>query len=87
MVPQIVKIECIVVNSEVEALILENELIKKHKPKYNILLKDDKKNSEEEVVIPQRSVPDDSEYSFRSQNVEEDTDDIIPSFLRRRGNF
>jgi len=43
MVPQIVKIECIVVNSEVEALILENELIKKHKPKYNILLKDDKK--------------------------------------------
>ena len=43
MVPQIQKIECIVVNSEVEALILENELIKKHKPKYNILLKDDKK--------------------------------------------
>lgn len=43
MVPQIKKIECIVVNSEVEALILENELIKKHKPKYNILLKDDKK--------------------------------------------
>ena len=43
MVPQITKIECIVVNSEVEALILENELIKKHKPKYNILLKDDKK--------------------------------------------
>ena len=43
MVPQIEKIECIVVNSEVEALILENELIKKHKPKYNILLKDDKK--------------------------------------------
>ncbi|MBQ8848593.1 MAG: excinuclease ABC subunit C [Candidatus Gastranaerophilales bacterium] len=43
MVPQIKKIECIVVNSEIEALILENELIKKHKPKYNILLKDDKK--------------------------------------------
>ena len=43
MVPQIKKIECIVVNSEIEALILENELIKKHKPKYNVLLKDDKK--------------------------------------------
>ena len=33
MVPQIEKVECIVVNSEIEALILENELIKKHKPK------------------------------------------------------
>ena len=43
MVPQIKKIECIVVNSEIEALILENELIKKYKPKYNVLLKDDKK--------------------------------------------
>ncbi len=43
MVPQIKRIECIVVNSEIEALILENELIKKHKPKYNVLLKDDKK--------------------------------------------
>ena len=43
MVPQIERVECIVVNSEIEALILENELIKKHKPKYNVLLKDDKK--------------------------------------------
>ncbi len=43
MVPQIERIEFIVVNSEIEALILENELIKKHKPKYNVLLKDDKK--------------------------------------------
>ena len=43
MVPQIVRVECIVVNSEIEALILESELIKKHKPKYNVLLKDDKK--------------------------------------------
>ena len=43
LVPQIERIEYIVVNSEIESLILENELIKKHKPKYNILLKDDKK--------------------------------------------
>ncbi len=43
MVPKIAKITCIVVDSEVEALILESELIKKYKPRYNILLKDDKK--------------------------------------------
>ncbi len=43
MVPQIKRVECIVVNTEVEALILESELIKKYKPKYNVLLKDDKK--------------------------------------------
>lgn len=43
MVPQIVNLEYIITNSEAEALILESHLIKKHKPKYNILLKDDKK--------------------------------------------
>ncbi len=43
MVPKINKIEFIITNSEIEALILESHLIKKHKPKYNILLKDDKK--------------------------------------------
>ena len=43
LVSQIEKLEYIITNTEVEALILENHLIKKHKPKYNILLKDDKK--------------------------------------------
>ena len=43
MVPQIERIEFIITNSEVEALILESHLIKKYKPKYNVLLKDDKK--------------------------------------------
>jgi len=42
LVKRIVDFEFIVVDSEVEALVLESNLIKKHKPKYNILLKDDK---------------------------------------------
>ncbi len=43
MVPQIADIKYIVVDTEIESLILESQLIKKHKPKYNVLLKDDKK--------------------------------------------
>lgn len=43
MVPQIVSFKYIVTDTEVEALILESHMIKKHKPKYNVLLKDDKK--------------------------------------------
>lgn len=43
LVSKIEKMEYIITDSEVEALILEAHLIKKHKPRYNILLKDDKK--------------------------------------------
>jgi excinuclease ABC subunit C len=39
---KIADVEFIVTDTEVEALILENTLIKQHRPKYNILLKDDK---------------------------------------------
>lgn len=42
LVDEITDFEYITVNSEVESLILENNLIKKYNPKYNILLKDDK---------------------------------------------
>ena len=42
LVSQIEKLEYIITDSEVEALILENNLIKKYEPKYNIRLKDDK---------------------------------------------
>lgn len=43
LVSQIERLEYIITNTEVEALILESHLIKKHKPRYNVLLKDDKK--------------------------------------------
>ncbi|MFZ2725416.1 MAG: excinuclease ABC subunit UvrC [Methylococcaceae bacterium] len=42
LVAQIKQIEWIIVANEVEALLLENRLIKQHQPKYNILLKDAK---------------------------------------------
>ena len=42
MVSQVDHFDTIFVSSEFEALVLENSLIKRHSPKYNILLKDDK---------------------------------------------
>ncbi len=42
MVNQIDHFDVIVADSEFEALVLENSLIKRHQPRYNILLKDDK---------------------------------------------
>ena len=43
LVREIVDLEWIVVGSELEALILEMNLIKRHRPKYNVRLKDDKR--------------------------------------------
>ncbi|MEQ1922900.1 MAG: excinuclease ABC subunit UvrC [Pyrinomonadaceae bacterium] len=62
--------EFIVVDNEVEALVLESNLIKKHKPRFNVLLKDDKsyphlKLTNEafpKVVVTRRIVRDGSHY-------------------------
>src|SRR5918911_1210930 len=42
LVKRITDLEFIVTDTEVEALVLESNLIKQHKPRYNVLLKDDK---------------------------------------------
>src|SRR5262245_33983390 len=42
MVENVYDFEYILTSTELEALVLENQLIKKHKPRYNIRLKDDK---------------------------------------------
>jgi len=70
LVKKIVTIKHIVVNTESDALLLENTLIKKHQPRYNILLKDDKsypwicikKERFPRVIITRRVIKDGSEY-------------------------
>lgn len=42
MVSKIVDIKTIIVNTEFDALLLENNLIKKHQPRFNVMLRDDK---------------------------------------------
>ncbi len=70
LVKQITDIKYIVVETEYDALLLENNLIKKHQPKYNILLKDDKtypwiviKNEDfPRVMVTRKPVKDGSIY-------------------------
>ncbi|WP_029038151.1 excinuclease ABC subunit UvrC [Salinimicrobium xinjiangense] len=81
MVKKIHEIRHIVVASETDALLLENNLIKKHQPRFNVMLKDDKtypwiciKNERFPRVFPtRRLVKDGSEYygpytSFKTIN-------------------
>lgn len=71
MVEKIADLEFIVTDSEVEALILEQNLIKEHRPHYNILLKDDKSypylkvtlgEDFPRVIITRRHVKDGARY-------------------------
>ena len=81
MVKKIKEIKHIVVESETDALLLENNLIKKHQPRFNVMLKDDKtypwiciKNERFPRVFPtRRLIKDGSEYygpftSFKTVN-------------------
>ncbi|MFK7811625.1 MAG: excinuclease ABC subunit UvrC [Maribacter sp.] len=70
LVKKIVRIDHIVVPTESDALLLENNLIKKYRPRYNVLLKDDKtypwiciKNERFPRIFPTRKlIKDGSEY-------------------------
>jgi len=70
LVKKIASIKHIVVNTETDALLLENNLIKKHQPRYNVMLKDDKtypwicikKERFPRVFLTRKVVKDGSEY-------------------------
>lgn len=70
LVKKIARIEHIVVNTETDALLLENNLIKKYQPRYNVMLKDDKTypwiciKSERfpRVFLTRKVIKDGSEY-------------------------
>lgn len=70
MVGKIQRLETTIVNSEYDALLLENNLIKEHKPFYNVMLKDDKtypwiciKNENfPRIFLTRNKIKDGSEY-------------------------
>ena len=70
LVKKIIRIEFTIVDSEQDAFLLENALIKQYHPRYNILLKDDKtypyivikKEPFPRVFLTRRKYPDGSEY-------------------------
>ncbi|TJY38247.1 excinuclease ABC subunit UvrC [Pontimicrobium aquaticum] len=70
LVKKIANIKHIVVDTETDALLLENNLIKKHRPRYNVLLKDDKsypwicikKERFPRIFQTRRLIKDGSEY-------------------------
>ena len=75
MVRKIADIKTLVVATEMDALLLENSLIKKHQPRYNVNLKDDKtypwiciKNEKfPRIFITRQMIKDGSEYFGRLQ--------------------
>lgn len=54
MLQKVIKVDTLITNTEKEALILEASLIKKYKPKYNILLRDDKNYPYIKVTVQEK---------------------------------
>ncbi len=87
LVKRIRDFEFIVVDTEVEALVLESNLVKKHKPRYNIFLKDDKqyphlkitREAFPKVVITRKIQKDGAAYfgPFLPANLARKTLDLI----------
>lgn len=95
MVEHIAYFEYIVVDSELEALVLENNLIKEHRPKYNTLLRDDKtypyiKVTLEEdfprVMFSRRMKKDQNKYfgPFTSADSVRETIDLVQKLYQLR---
>lgn len=94
LVSKIVDLHYIVVDSEQDAFLLENNLIKKYKPKYNILLKDDKsypwicikKEPFPRVFLTRHYVHDGSEYfgPYTSGKMSHALIDLIKSLFKLR---
>ncbi len=94
LVKKIYEIKHIVVNTETDALLLENNLIKKYQPRYNVLLKDDKsypwiciKNERFPRVFPtRRLIKDGSEYfgPYTSMKTVKTLLDLIKSLYKLR---
>ncbi|MCR5099239.1 MAG: excinuclease ABC subunit UvrC [Lachnospiraceae bacterium] len=95
MVAHISRFEYIVTDSELEALVLENNLIKEHRPKYNTMLRDDKTYpyicvtlTEEypRVVFSRRIKKDSNKYfgPFTSAGAVRDTIDLVNKIYHLR---
>ena len=75
LVSKIVDIKCIIVETEIDALLLENNLIKKHQPRYNILLKDDK--SYPWICIKKEAFP----RVFQTRNIVKDGSEYFGPYM------
>ena len=95
MVSRIVRFEYIITDSELEALVLECNLIKEHQPRYNTMLKDDKAYpyikvtvSEEfpRVMLSRTMTKDKNKYfgPYTSSGAVKDTLDLIHKLYRIR---